>query len=258
MSYFAIAIPLTLGLMLGMLFLLEFGRRLARRNAAASDAVTGAPTGTLDSAVFALLGLLLAFTFSGAAGRFDARRAQIVEETNNLGTAWLRLDLLPADAQPALRDLFRRYVDSRLAIYSNLQNVEATTAELQHSNALQSEIWNQAVKACSKKQDPATTTLVVQALNAMFDITTTRAAAARMHPPLVVFALLFLLALASAFVAGHGMASAPSAPWLHMFTFAAMISASVYLVLDLEYPRAGFVRIDGFDQTLSDLRRSMP
>jgi hypothetical protein len=253
MSYFAIAIPITLGLMLGMLFLLEFGRRLGLRHSAAGAAATG----TLDSAVFALLGLLLAFTFSGASQRFDTRRAQIVEETNNIGTAWLRLDLLPADAQPPLRDLFRNYVDSRLEVYENLQNVEATSAELQRSSALQSQIWNRAVVACGEKRDPATTTLVIEALNAMFDITTTRAAAARMHPPLVVFALLFVLALASAFVAGHGMAYAPSAPWLHMLTFAAMISASVYLVLDLEYPRAGFVRIDGFDQTLADLRRSM-
>jgi len=253
MSYFATAIPLTLGLMLGMLFLLEFGRRLARREAAAGEVSTG----TLDSAVFALLGLLLAFTFSGAAQRFDVRRAQIVEETNNIGTAWLRLDLLPADTQPALRDLLRRYVDSRLEIYGKLKHMDTTSAEFQHSSALQSEVWNRAVAACNEKRDPATTTLVIEALNAMFDITTTRAAAARMHPPLVVFALLFLLALASAFVAGHGMASAAKAPWLHMLTFAAMISASVYLVLDLEYPRAGFVRIDAFDQTLADLRRSM-
>jgi hypothetical protein len=255
MNYFIAAIPLTLGLMLGMLFLLEFGRRLARRTLAASGG--NAQTSTLDSAVFGLLGLMLAFTFSGAATRFDTRRAQIVEETNDLGTAWLRLDLLPGNAQPALRDLFRRYVDSRLEIYSHLQDVEATQAELRRTNELQAEIWTSAVTACGEKKDPATTTLVLGSLNAVFDITTTRAAAGRMHPPTVVFVLLFALALASAFVAGHGMASASGAPWLHMLTFAAMIATSVYLVLDIEYPRAGFVRIDGFDETLAHLRRSM-
>lgn len=78
-----------------------------------------------------------------------------------------------------------------------------------------------------------------------------------MRAPPVIFVLLFVLALASAFVAGHGTASASRAPWLHMLTFAAMIAAGVYLVLDLEYPRAGFVRIDGFDETLVNLRRSM-
>lgn len=255
MSYLAVALPLTIGLMLGMLCLLEFGRRLGRAKLAASNGALSASA--LDNAVFGLLGLLLAFTFSGAAARFDARRAQIVEETNDVGTAWLRVDLLPADAQPALRELFRRYLDTRLEIYSHLQDVEATRAELVHSNQLQTEIWTRAVAACADKKDPATTTLVVNALNAMFDITTTRAAATRMHPPNVVFMLLFALALASAFVAGHAMASSTRAPWLHMLTFACMIAASVYLVFDLEYPRAGFVRIDGFDQMLADLRKNM-
>jgi len=52
----------------------------------------------------ALLGLLLAFTFSGASSRFDARRHLIIEETNAIGTAYLRLGMLPAAAQPALRE----------------------------------------------------------------------------------------------------------------------------------------------------------
>ena len=53
--------------------------------------------------MFGLMGLLIAFTFSGAASRFDARRELIVEEANAIGTAWLRLDLLDADQQPAIR-----------------------------------------------------------------------------------------------------------------------------------------------------------
>lgn len=255
MNSFAVVLPLTLGLVLVMLFLLEFGRRLGRRQL---EATNGDPkAAALDSAVFALLGLLLAFTFSGAFARFDERRAQIVEEANTVGTAWLRLDLLPAASQPALRDLFRRYVDARLEIYRKLQDIEITRSDRQRSDALQSQIWSRALAACAEKEDNATTMLVVEALNAMFDITTTRAAAARMHPPLAVFLLLFALALASAFVAGHGMAAAPSPPWVHMLTFAGMIAASIYLVLDLEYPRAGIVRIDDFDQTLVEVRESI-
>jgi hypothetical protein len=57
------------------------------------------------------LGLLIAFIFSGALTRFDTRRVQVVEEANAIGTAWLRLDLLPAAAQPKLRDTFRAYVE---------------------------------------------------------------------------------------------------------------------------------------------------
>ena len=61
--------------------------------------------------------LLVAFTFSGAAARFDTRRQLIVEETNAIGTASLRLDLLPAAVQPPLRAHFRQYVAARLEVY---------------------------------------------------------------------------------------------------------------------------------------------
>ena len=56
--------------------------------------------GAVEGAVF---GLLIAFTFSGAGTRFDTRRQLVVEETNAIGTAYLRLDLLPAALQPSLR-----------------------------------------------------------------------------------------------------------------------------------------------------------
>jgi hypothetical protein len=253
-NYLLVSVPLALCLMVGMLFSLEFGRRLGRRRATLSDSSN---TGALDSAVFALLGLLLAFTFSGAAARFDERRAQAVEEANDIGTAWLRLDLLPPAQQPPLRDLFRRYVDARLQMYQRLRSIEAQASDLSHSDAIQSEIWQRATLACRERNDPATTSLVLSSLNTMFDITTTRVAAGLMHPPVILYALLFVLALASALVAGHSMASAKVAPWLHMVTFTTVIAASIFLVLDLEYPRAGVIRIDQIDQLLANVRAGM-
>ena len=81
--------------------------------------------GAVDGAVFALLGLMIAFTFSGAASRLEVRRQLIVQEANAIGTAYLRLDLLPPGAQPGLREDFRQYVDARLAVYSKLPDIEA-------------------------------------------------------------------------------------------------------------------------------------
>src|SRR4051794_21066793 len=82
------------GLLAGTLLLLEVGRRIGhkRHNADPEDPSVG--LGAVDGAVFGLMGLLIAFTFSAAATRFDARRALIVEEANAIGTSYLRLDLL--------------------------------------------------------------------------------------------------------------------------------------------------------------------
>jgi len=63
-----------------------------------------------EAAVFGLLGLLIAFTFSGAASRFEDRRHLITTEANAIGTAYLRIDLLPADTQPEIKDLLSSHI----------------------------------------------------------------------------------------------------------------------------------------------------
>src|SRR4051812_36745826 len=103
---------LALGLFAGILAFLEIGRRIGARALARSGPAGLPSTASLETAVFALLGLLIAFPFSGALTRLDVRRAQVVDEANALGTAWLRIALLPTSAQPELRSSFRRYADA--------------------------------------------------------------------------------------------------------------------------------------------------
>ena len=62
-----------IGLFLGMLILLEVGRRIGVHRLAKDPQGAEAGVGTVEGAVFALLGLLIAFTFSGAATRFDSK-----------------------------------------------------------------------------------------------------------------------------------------------------------------------------------------
>jgi hypothetical protein len=91
----------------------------------------------------------------------------------------------------------------------------------------------------------------------MIDITTTRTMATQIHPPMVIFALLFGLALTSSLLVGYGMASNKARNWLHMLGLAFVMAVSVYVILDIEYPRLGFIRVDDFDQALVELRDSM-
>ena len=184
---------LAFGLLLGMLLLLELGRRIGARRLARDPEGTRAGVGAVEGAVYGLLGLLIAFTFSGAAARFDGRRQLIVEEANDIGTAYLRLDLLPAEARDRLREKFRLYLDSRLDTNRKLPDIRAAEAEFARSLALQGEIWTLAV-AAARAEPPPTSTLLLPALNQMIDITTTQLAATRMHPPKVIFAMLGALA----------------------------------------------------------------
>src|SRR5262249_42024548 len=56
---------------------------------------TDKDSGTVRSAVLALLGLLLGFSFAIAASRHEARRELLVEEANSIGTTARRAELLP-------------------------------------------------------------------------------------------------------------------------------------------------------------------
>jgi hypothetical protein len=74
---------------------------------------------------------------------------------------------------------------------------------------------------------------------------------------MIIFALLFGLARTSSLLVGYGMASSKARNWLHMLGLAFVMAVSVYVILDIEYPRLGFIRVDDFDQALVELRESM-
>ncbi len=241
-----------------ILLLVRVGRRMGQRVISRHGASGLANVSSLEAAVFALLGLLIAFTFSGALTRMDVRRAQVVDEANAIGTAFLRIDLLPPSAQPRLRETFKDYVDSRIATYRKLANIDAAQQELARSQKLQTEIWAQAVVATRMPDSrPETEFLVIPALNQMFDITTTRVVATQLHPPMIVYAMVVGLALASALLAGYQTAETKTYDWLHQIGFAAVIAFTLYVILDIEYPRSGWVRIDAIDQVLVNLRAGM-
>ncbi|PYY18839.1 MAG: DUF4239 domain-containing protein [Acidobacteria bacterium] len=245
-------------LFLGMLMMLETGRRIAvRRRAKESESERGS-LGIVEGAVFALFGLLMAFTFSGASTRFNEKRALIAEEVNTIETAYLRLHLLPHEAQTSLQELFRKYVDSRLETYRRLPNMQAAESEMAESKKLQREIWTQAdVATRLPSAHPDAGKLLLPALNNMIDMATTRTMALQIHPPGIIYVLLFALGLICSALAGYRMAVGQHRSWLHILGFTVITVIIVYTILDIEYPRAGLIRLATSDQMLVKLREDM-
>ena len=113
------------------------------------------------------------------------------------------------------------------------------------------------IPAAKQTSSPAVLTLVAGSLNEMIDITTTRSVALQTHPPLPIYVALVLLAMASCLIAGFGMGDTDKRPWLHTAVFAVALFLTVYMIIDLEFPRFGIIRVDRYDQALIDQRNSM-
>jgi hypothetical protein len=242
-----------IGLFFAMLACLEAGFRVGQRSSVAFPEQGHEGISDIGAAVFALLGLLLAFSFAGGISRLDARRQMIVQEANAISAAYSRLDLLPTDDQPEMRRLFRKYLDSRLHAYEEAEEESTTVMQVAQ---LQQEIWSHAVAAT--RADPSLKLLLLPAINQMTDLTTMRTIAGRTHLPGLILALMTVVALLSALVAGYTMSKRNRRSWFHALIYAGVIAITFYVVLDLEYPRAGgFIGLETADQALRELRGSM-
>jgi hypothetical protein len=241
----------------GMILFQEFGWRYGRRRQATATDKADGENGLVDNAVFGLLGLLLGFTFSGAAARFDHRRELVGRVVNTTGTAWQRIDALPPQLQDSVRAPFRRYVDALLASYAATTLPADVYREPPNARQAATQTWSHAVQACLSPAGDKARMLLLPALNEMFGAIEDERLARRIHPPFVIFGTLGLTALAAALLAGFAVARSAKRDWVHRVGVAVTIALALYVILELEYPRLGLVRVDAMDKALVDLRSTM-
>jgi len=236
---------------------IEVGYRTGLRRRARADVSNLGESKAIETSVFGLMGLLIAFVFAGAAVRFDNRKALIAQEANAIETAYLRLDLLPAASQAQLRDDFRAYLTGRLAVTRDIPDMGAVNADLKRSSVLQRKVWKEAVEASKGSSSPATQMLVLSALNEMIDITTLRTVGMISHLPLLVVVLLGFTILLSSFLTGYSISAFGTRDWLAAIIFAMAVSCATYVTLDYEFPRIGLIRTDPVDQMLIEVLERM-
>ena len=243
----------------GMLIFSEVGRRIGIARLARDPEGLTKGAGAAEAAVFGLLGLLIAFTFSGAASRFEDRRHLIVAEANAIGTAYLRIDLLPARRTAGDEGSVSPLSGCPIGNVSGCARSDRHEGKARCGCGVARGYLDEGVDRVPKAGGTSDkqTMLLLPALNEMIDITTTRAMATQNHPPLVIFLLLGGLSLVGALLVGYGTSANKDRSWFHTVVFAAILSLTVYVIVDLEFPRLGLIRVDAADQVLIDLRKSM-
>lgn len=255
-AFFDIFIPL---LCLGglMMVLLETGRRIGKRRMLLDPRGSHEGLGATEAAVFGLMGLMIAFTFSGASDRFDHRRKLIIEEANAIEAAYRRIDLVPADAQPAIRLYFREYLEARIEVYKGMNDLNVTSSTGKKGEVLLDKIWTASIEACKRSDNVAASIVFLPALNSMIDTRNTRLAYTQLHQPNIIFVVLALLALICSVLAGYAMAPGTSRNWIYFTGFTVVMVVCIYVIIDMEYPRMGIIRVDTMDFVIIHLRDLM-
>ena len=232
------------GIFLCMLLAMEIGLRLGRRGrATTTDSVKSQVNAALAS-MLGLLALLLGFTFSLALHRYDDRSQYVVAEANAIGSTYLSSQLLPAGARDEAQDLLRQYLDLRIQEgHVSLAETAKRESLMLQENQMALEIWGRAMNAMEQDPRPISTGLFVQSVNRLIEARNSRNAALNRHVPEIALLLLFATFVLTAATLGYASGIAGHRVTPPAFISVVLIMIVVYLIIDLDRPRRGFVRV---------------
>ena len=229
----------------------EFGFRLGGRVSGAEKS----DQGHVLSAMLALLGLLVGFTFSIAVGRHETRRLLVVAEANAIETEYLRAQTVPEPFRSRLMNVLRRYVDVRLALAAAGEDDAAIARAEALTDRLHQQMWAVTVEAVPVVQPPAISSLLEAGMNTIIDAAASQRAALAARLPTIAFASLVLYALVAAGMLGFVSGSGQHRSRVGAIIMLLLLTLALGLILDLDRPRRGTIRVS--QQPLIDARASM-
>ena len=212
------------------------------------------PFAALQAALLGVVGLILAFGLALAVGRYESRRAAVVDDANAIGTTYLRAQTLAEPVRTRSLDLLARYTDTSIRLSEAVPNSAVADDAVDDGQQLQRELWALAGQALDGAPTASAPRLYVESLNEMIDMQTVRVAALSNRVPGAVLALevigaavaLGLLAFYLAIV-GRGVVTVVLA--------AALVTMLLLVTFDLDRPTRGVIRVP--DTPLTNLRASM-
>jgi hypothetical protein len=243
------------GLLVLLLLAIEAGVRTGARMRARRKGEETAELGTIQGAVLGLLGLLLAFTYSLAAGRQDARRGLVIREANAIGTAYLRAGLLPEPGRGEIRAILRQYVDSRIMPDEVVRDPVKMAEAVRRSEQILQTLWPAASRTIESQPPTVLDSLMFQALNEVIDLHTERLAAFEYRIPQIILWLLFAVATMAMAMTGFGGGLSGRRSLFFTSMLAVLVAAVIMVILDLDHTRRGFIRVS--QRSMIQLRDSL-
>ena len=238
------------------LLVVEIGFLLGRRMQSRSDDKSRSQTSTIQAALLAMLGLLLAFSFSMVLAHFDAREELVVNESLAIETTFLRSDFLPEPNRTAVTSLLRRYADAKIEFYSLAYDESKIRQINEKIKELQKQLWSQALAAGNLDQVTLKYNLLIQSLSDMFDFHGRGVAAMGRRIPDEVFNLLYFVSALALGLTGYAAGLTGRRQRIQWLILSVAIASIIMLIVDMDRPRRTNIKVS--QQSLFELRDRLP
>jgi hypothetical protein len=213
------------------------GRWLRRRSDAHRE-----PVGVVQGTLLGLVGLLLAFGLTMAVGRYDTRRAVVVAEANDIGTTYLRAQLLAEPSRSRSLELLKQYADLTVDLSDRIPDSPRFRQDDNRITDVQRSLWATAGDAV--RADPTGTAprLYVETLNNTIDAHTDHLTSLRNRVPssvslLQVFGSAIAVGTLALYLAllGRGLITSLVA--------AGVVVLILFISFDLDRPARGLITV---------------
>ena len=212
------------------------------------------PLAVLQAALLGVVGLILAFGLALAVGRYEARRAAVVEEANAIGTTYLRAQTLAEPVRTGSLQRLVRYTDTSIALSQSVPGSPAARQAAADGQQLQRELWALAGQALEAGPTASAPRLYVESLNQMIDLQTVRIASLNNRVPSAVLWLELLGAAIALGLLAFYLALRDRSVWI-VLVAATLVSLLLLVTFDLDRPTRGLITVPA--TPLTDLRASM-
>jgi hypothetical protein len=208
--------------------------------------------GPLEAALLGLLSLLLSFTFGLSSSRYDARRALIVQESNDIGTVILRSDMYADSVRSEFRKDLQDYVEARIGYYE-ASDEAVIDQKRSEAEKISGRIWKRAVNSSKANPDVVKDNQMIPAINSMIDIVGSRDASRLARVPDLIISLLISLTLLGSFVVGYSKKESGN-DRIMLTLYAVMTIMTIYTIIDLDRPRRGLIKTNVPHEKINELR----
>lgn len=250
-------LPLTVAI---VMLSLETGYQLGHRSRRKSEDEKESPVGAIAGSVLGLVAFMMAFTFGIVANRYDARKELVREESNSIGTTYLRTDFLPQPDREEAKALLKKYVEGRLEFTSRIRTGEMKKDEIDAAmaevSATHHRLWEMAVANARLDMNSDVAALYIDSLNGMIDLHALRVAVAlQTRVPAGIWLVLGSITFFGMVSMGYQMGIAGSKRSLAQPILAVSFSLVIALIAMLDRPGGSYIQVS--QQPYVDLLKSM-